>query len=61
MEGRTCNGISLKCIPNQEYRNEVNNLLKENDNYFPYEYYQIKFKTFAVIIVFIGINSIVIV
>lgn len=45
-EGITCDGIRLICEANQDYQNEIRDLLTE-ENYFPYDYYSIRFSTFA--------------
>lgn len=42
-----CDGIKLVCEPNDDYINEINNFLNEETNVFPYEYYNIRFSTFA--------------
>lgn len=39
-------GIRLKCEPNDEYEKEIDCILK-NDGSFPFEFYKIKFSTFA--------------
>ena len=46
-EGCLADGIRLVCEPNPDYRNEIVEILKENKTYFPYEYYTIRFSTFA--------------
>ena len=42
-----CDGIYLSIIPNEEYRDIINELLESDTPLFPYEYYVIEFKTFA--------------
>lgn len=42
-----CNGIRLVCEPNQDYINEISSVLSEDPGYFPYDYYSIRFSTFA--------------
>lgn len=42
-----CDGIRLVCSPNEDYRSEITTVLNENPGYFPYEYYSIRFSTFA--------------
>lgn len=42
-----CDGIRLVCAPNPDYRSEIMEALNANDTYFPYDYYSIRFSTFA--------------
>lgn len=42
-----CNGIRLVCEPNPDYRTEIANVLLSELGYFPYDYYMIRFSTFA--------------
>lgn len=42
-----CDGIRLVCAPNLDYYSEINSILKSNSEYFPYDYYSIRFSTFA--------------
>ena len=42
-----CDGIRLICSPNPDYRAEVVAALTAHSDYFPYEYYSIRFSTFA--------------
>lgn len=46
-DGRVCDGIRLVCEANKDYFNEVKDALDANDEYFPYDYYSIRFSTFA--------------
>lgn len=46
-EGTAEDGIRLVCRPNGDYRNEVTEILRDHNDYFPYEYYSIHFSTFA--------------
>ena len=46
-EERTCDGIRLICEPNLDYVTEINESLNENPGYFPYDYYSVRFSTFA--------------
>lgn len=46
-EARTCDGIRLICEPNLDYVAEINESLNENPEYFPYDYYSVRFLTFA--------------
>ena len=43
----TEDGIRLVCRPNADYRGEIAEILREHNDYFPYEYYSIHFSTFA--------------
>lgn len=45
--GITCDGIRLVCEANFDYRTEIEESMKEQDDYFPYDYYSIRFSTFA--------------
>lgn len=44
---RICDGIRLVCEPNDDFINEINDLLSVSRDYFPYDYYKIRFSTFA--------------
>ena len=46
-QGIVCDGIKLVCSPNPEYRTEIQESLSTNKDYFPYNYYSIRFSTFA--------------
>lgn len=46
-DGVECDGIRLVCAPNPDYRTEISEALDAHDNYFPYDYYSIRFSTFA--------------
>lgn len=46
-ENVICDGIRLVCEPNDEYRTEISEALSVNTDYFPYDYYKIRFSTFA--------------
>lgn len=46
-DGITCDGIRLVCEPNPDYQNEIIESLREQKDYFPYDYYSIRFSTFA--------------
>lgn len=43
----TCDGIRLVCEPNLNYSTEIRDVLSAYDDYFPYEYYSIRFSTFG--------------
>ncbi|WP_329736853.1 ATP-dependent nuclease [Clostridium phoceensis] len=45
--GLLCDGIRLICQPNQDYYNEIVNSMREQADYFPYDYYSVRFSTFA--------------
>ena len=47
MDGIECDGIRLVCVPNTDYRTEITEILKDHPDYFPYDYYSIRFSTFA--------------
>lgn len=42
-----CDGIRLVCSPNPDYLTEITDALTAYPDYFPYDYYSIKFSTFA--------------
>ena len=44
---RTCDGIRLVCEPNIDYAEEIKDALSVNEDYFPYDYYSVRFSTFA--------------
>jgi len=46
-DGVICDGIRMVCAPNQDYRNEIKDALDAHEDYFPYDYYSIRFSTFA--------------
>ena len=43
----TCDGIRLICEPNSDYRTEITEAISSHADYFPYEYYSVRFSTFA--------------
>ena len=43
----TCDGIRLICEPNFDFRHEITESMQVQDDYFPYDYYSIRFSTFA--------------
>ena len=45
--GIISDGIRLVCAPNDDFRKEINEFLKEESDVFPFEYYKIRFSTFA--------------
>ena len=47
LDGRTCDGIRLVCEPNPDFSSEISEALYTNETYFPYDYYSIRFSTFA--------------
>lgn len=44
---KECDGIKLVCEPNEDYRTEITEALLTQVDYFPYEYYSMRFSTFA--------------
>lgn len=40
-------GLHLKCVPNDELAEEINDVLQNNPNAFPYEFYSVNFITFS--------------
>ena len=47
LDSRTCDGSRLICEPNLDYTSEITDALNTNADYFPYDYYTIRFSTFA--------------
>jgi hypothetical protein len=46
-DGVICDGIRLVCKPNMDYQTEITESLQTHSDYFPYDYYSIRFSTFA--------------
>jgi len=46
-EKRECDGIRMICEPDDELINEINDSLQTDADYFPFEYYVVRFSTFA--------------
>jgi len=46
-DARKCDGIRLVCEPNRDYISEITEALKAHKAYFPYDYYTVRFSTFA--------------
>ena len=46
-DGITCDGIRLVCEPNLDFLSEVTESMKAQEDYFPFDYYSIRFSTFA--------------
>lgn len=44
---QSCDGIRLVCSANDDYRNEIIDILKTDPESFPFEYYSIRFSTFS--------------
>ena len=42
-----CDGIRMVCAPNPDYRTEITDALSVHTEYFPYDYYSVRFSTFA--------------
>ena len=47
LDGIKCDGIRLICEPNPDYRSEIGEALSAHPDYFPYDYYSVRFSTFA--------------
>ena len=45
--GIACDGIRLVCEANVDYRAEIEDSMRAQSDYFPYDYYSIRFSTFA--------------
>lgn len=43
----TCDGLRLICEPNNDLQSEIVEAIREASDYFPYDYYSIRFSTFA--------------
>lgn len=46
-EKKSCDGIRLICEPNLDYASEINEAISTDPNYFPFDYYSVRFSTFA--------------
>lgn len=46
-ERRECDGLRLICRPNDDFTDEIREVLADSDPVFPFEYYEIAFQTFA--------------
>lgn len=46
-DNRVCDGIRLVCEANPDYRTEITHSLQVETDYFPYDYYSVRFSTFA--------------
>lgn len=46
-DGVICDGIRLVCAKNPDYQTEITEALSEDADYFPFDYYSIRFSTFA--------------
>lgn len=42
-----CSGIKFICELDEDYYDEINHVFESENKYFPYEFYKIKFQTFA--------------
>lgn len=47
IKGLVCDGIRLVCAPNQDYQTAITESLQEQTGYFPYDFYSVRFSTFA--------------
>ena len=47
LDGTVCDGIRLICAPDQSFRTEIKDALSAHEDYFPYDYYYVRFSTFA--------------
>lgn len=46
-EDANCDGLLLELVPNDDLSNEVADILNQDDDNFPFEYYSISFKLFS--------------
>lgn len=46
-EKNLCDGIRMICEPNLDYSSEIEDAISTDPNYFPFDYYSIRFSTFA--------------
>jgi len=44
---QNCDGLLMEIQPNQDLSLEIRDVLKQEDNNFPYEFYMVSFKTFS--------------
>lgn len=45
--GVNCDGLKLEIIPNDDFSKDIKEILSQTEPVFPYEFYSIKFSTFA--------------
>lgn len=46
-EGIITDGMRLMCKPNDDYSDEIKEIISQEDNCFPFEYYKVIFQTFS--------------
>lgn len=47
-EQKVCDGIRMVCAPNKDFEKDIADILNHQENdYFPYDYYTVRFSTFA--------------
>lgn len=46
-DGRLCSGIRLRCVPNDDYSQQIAQILQNKNASFPLEFYKIVFDTFS--------------
>ncbi len=46
-DGVNCDGLKLEIIPNDDFSKDIKEILSQPEPVFPYEFYSIKFSTFA--------------
>lgn len=46
-EGLICDGLKLEIVPNEELSKDIQEILKQAEPVFPFEFYTIKFSTFS--------------
>ena len=42
-----CDGLKMELHPNEELSSEIGKIISDEDNIFPYEYYEVSFSTFS--------------
>lgn len=47
LDEKSCDGIKLVCEPNLDFNEDITNLLTNSSDIFPYDFYSIRFSTFA--------------
>ncbi|WP_095193962.1 ATP-dependent endonuclease [Pseudomonas sp. Irchel 3A7] len=45
-DGVACDGLRMECVPSEELSNEIKEILFNDPENFPFEYYTVKFNTF---------------
>lgn len=44
---KNCAGLRLRCLPSDDYLKIIDDILTNDQRFFPFEYYKIKLQTFS--------------